>query len=125
MPESATTTISATICLQLGALFTSLVFYCVLHGQWWSRVFLVKQSLSMGCRSRVLYRPGGIGYLYLFGGIGVAKPMPASIAIPVIVSSTIVISLLASVFLFKETVGWVQFLGAGLIIAGIAVLFIK
>jgi hypothetical protein len=34
-----------------------------------------------------------IGYLYLFGGIGISKPMPANIAIPVIVSGTTAVPL--------------------------------
>ena len=64
-----------------------------------------------------------IGYLYLFGGVGLSKPMPASIAIPTIVSGTIVIALIFSFLVLNEVVGLYQFIGAGLVIGGIVVMF--
>ena len=66
-----------------------------------------------------------IGYLYLFGGVGVSKPMDASIAIPTIVSGTIVIAMLFSVFVLKEPIGSSQILGGFLFLAGIVLLFVR
>ena len=66
-----------------------------------------------------------IGYLYLFGSIGMSKPMPASTAIPVIVSGTIVISLLFSYFVLQEATTWTHWLGCALMIVGISLLFIR
>jgi len=64
-----------------------------------------------------------IGYLYLFGGIGLSKPMPTSIAIPVIVSGTIVIALLFAYTVLDEPVAANQWMGCALVLAGIALLF--
>ena len=66
-----------------------------------------------------------IGYLYLFGGVGLSKPMAASVAIPTIVSGTIVFAMLFSYFVLKETIAWNQMLGSLLIVFGIILLFVK
>jgi len=107
VPSTATTTVAATICLQLAALSTSVLFLSVL-------------ILRGG---HVFVGGAEIGYLYLFGGVGISKPMPASIAIPVIVSGTIVISLLFSYFALKEVIAWNQLLGCAFIVFGIIFLF--
>ncbi len=65
-----------------------------------------------------------IGYLCLFGGIGLTKPMAASVAIPVIVSGTIVIAMLFSYLVLKEAIGWNQLLGSLLIVLGIVGFFV-
>jgi len=53
------------------------------------------------------------------------QPMPASVAIPVIVCGTIVISLLVAVFVFQEQLEWQQLTGVGLLIVGMLLLFTK
>ena len=65
-----------------------------------------------------------ITYLYLFGGIGAEKPMAASLAIPTIVSGTIVIALVVGAFVFKESLSWAQGIGGTCIILGIFLLYI-
>jgi drug/metabolite transporter (DMT)-like permease len=65
-----------------------------------------------------------IAYFYLFGGLGSGKPMAANLAVPAIVSGTIVITFIVSYFLFREPLTWPQLLGAGLVIAGIATMFL-
>lgn len=49
--------------------------------------------------------------------------MSASIAIPTIVSGTIVIALIFSVLVLNEVVGLYEIIGAGLIIGGIVFMF--
>ncbi len=66
-----------------------------------------------------------IGYLYLFGGVGLSKPMAASVAIPTIVSGTIVISMLFSYFVLKEAMALNQIFGSLLIVFGIILFFVK
>ena len=51
--------------------------------------------------------------------------MAASLAIPTIVSGTIVIAMFVSVVALRETLSWNQILGAGLIVAGVVFLFIE
>ena len=60
--------------------------------------------------------------IFLFGGIGFEKPMAASIAIPTIVSGTIIITMVASAFLLKESLSWSQLIGGACIILGIFIL---
>ena len=61
----------------------------------------------------------------MFGGVGLSKPMAASIAIPTAVSGTIVIVMLFSYFVLRETIAWNQMLGSLLIVFGIILLFVK
>jgi len=122
VPVEATSTILATICLQLAALSTSALFLSLLAlkgGQ--------VLTLSMGSYAVAGICIGGaeIGYLYLFGGVGLSKPMAASVAIPTIVSGTIVIAMLFSYFVLKETIAWNQMLGSLLIVFGIILFFVK
>ena len=51
--------------------------------------------------------------------------MEASVAIPTIVSGTIVISMLFSFFVLKETITWNQMLGSLLIVLGIIMFFVR
>lgn len=125
VPPAATTTILATLCLQLAALFASVVFLSilVLRG---GQVFSLSPGAYLWATLAGLCIGGAeIGYLYLFGGLGLAKPMAASIAIPTIVSGTIVIALLFSAIVLKETIAWNQILGSVLIVLGIVFLFLK
>ena len=124
VPATATTTILATICIQVAALATSLLFLAALAARG-SHVF----SLSAGSYLWALVAGiciGGaeIGYLYLFGGIGLSRPMAASIAIPTIVSGTVVIAMIAAHFALDEPLAWTQIVGAVLILLGVLFLFI-
>ena len=123
VPATATTTVAATICLQLAALFTSTMFLgtLVFRG---GHVFALSTGSYLWAMLAGLCIGGAeIGYLYLFGGIGISKPMPANIAIPVIVSGTIVLSLLFSYGVLKESIAWNQLLGCFFIVLGIIFLF--
>ena len=51
--------------------------------------------------------------------------MDANVAIPTIVSGTIVIALLFSYFVLKETISWNQIFGSLLIVFGIILFFVK
>ncbi|MCJ8325090.1 MAG: EamA family transporter [Rhizobiales bacterium] len=125
VPVEATTTILATIGIQLAALFTSGVFlsYLLLRG---GQVFsLSNATYFWAAVAGVCIGGAEIGYMYLFGGIGQSKPMDASLAIPTIVSGTIVIAMLFSYFVLKETIAWNQLVGSLLIVGGIIMFFVK
>lgn len=125
VPVSATTTVLATIALQLGALFTSVLFLSILVFRGGHVFSLSTPSYLWAVVAGLCIGGAEIGYLYLFGGIGLAEPMPASVVIPVVVSGTVVISLVFSYWVFKEVIGWHQVLGAGLVVLGIFFLFIR
>jgi len=126
VPEAATSTVLGVICLQLAALATSITYAGSLY------LFRGEQHLQLTPNAYLWAAAAGfciggaeIAYFYLFGGIGTMKPMPASIAIPTIVSGTIVITLLISFLVLRETLNWNQWLGSGCIVLGIVILFLN
>lgn len=125
VPAEATTTILATICLQLAALSTSAVFLSMLTLRGGHVFALSTGSYFWAAVAGVCIGGAEIGYLYLFGGVGLSKPMAASVAIPTIVSGTIVIAMLFSYFVLKETIALNQVLGSLLIVFGITLFFVK
>jgi drug/metabolite transporter (DMT)-like permease len=125
VPAEATTTILATIGIQLAALLTSGVFLSVLLWRGGQVFSLSSGTYFWSAVAGICICGAEIGYLYLFGGVGLTKPMDASVAIPTIVSGTIVIALLFSYFILKETITWNQILGCLLILGGIIMFFVK
>ena len=59
----------------------------------------------------------------LLGGIGTMKPMAANLVIPTVVSGTIVITVIAAYFIFRETLALFQLAGLGCIIIGMLLLY--
>ena len=122
VPEAATTTIQATICLQLAALATSLVFFsfsAVRAGQvfqltWGAYGWAAAAGLCIGAAE--------IAYFYLFGGTISSPSMAANVVIPTVVSGTVVITVLATYVLFKETLSPAQLIGVACIILGLILL---
>ncbi|MGB5706811.1 MAG: hypothetical protein WBM41_08260 [Arenicellales bacterium] len=118
---AATTPILATISLQLAALSVSLIYLG----------YLSRQQITVGLPGRAYFWAVTAGvciglaevmYFYLFRGVGGEKPIAASTAIPFIVGGTIVIALVVSSFLFRETLNSGQWIGVGLTFAGMSVL---
>ena len=125
VPHDAHTTITATIVLQVAALTASLVFLAVQKAQVGTSLMLPAKAYIWAAVAGLCIGAAEITYFYLFAGIGSSKPMQASVAIPVIVSGAIVISLFVGWLLLKETITWPQTMGAVLIVAGIVMLFFK
>lgn len=125
VPAGAYSTITATICLQISALVISLLFLAVQKQHTDASLVLSTRTYLWAIAAGLCIGGAEIAYFYLFAGLGHDKPMAANIAIPVVVSGTIVLSLIAGGIVFKETLGWPQLLGAGMIMAGISVLFIR
>lgn len=123
VPEGATTTILATICVQLAALACSLIFlvYLLLRG---GAVFSLSQSVYVWAAiSGLCIGAAEIGYLYLFGGVGRIQPLAANLVIPTVVSGTVVLALIFSILVLKEGFTMIQFAGVTLTVAGIVILF--
>ena len=112
-------TIKATITLQFVALVCSLIFYVVLRLSGGSQFSLPVSAYVWAAMAGFCIGVAEIGYFYLFRGSTVGDAMPVSVATPVIVAGTIVIAMIAASFLFAESIGMRQWLGAGLIVAGV------
>ena len=125
VPASATTTVLATVCLQVAALSTSVLFLGFLAAQG-SHVFtLAPRAYFWAVLAGLCIGAAEIGYFYLFGGIGLDRPMQAGVAIPVIVAGTVAIATVASAVLFGEAFGWRQLAGAALVAGGIVLIFLE
>ena len=125
VPGGAYSTITATIFLQASALSVSLLFLVMQKLQSDTTLVLPTRVYFWAVIAGLCIGGAEISYFYLFASVGHSKAISASVAIPVVVSGTIVISLAAGWFIFKETIGWPQLMGAGMIVTGICALFIK
>lgn len=123
VPVAATSTIAATISLQVAALMTSIVFLSiavirggqVLQLSWGAYIWAAAAGLCIGGAE--------IAYFYLFRGIGSSNPMAANVVIPTVVSGTIVIATIAAYFMFRETLAPIQLAGIGCILLGVLLLY--
>lgn len=123
VPASAETTIHLTIALQATALATSIVFALVLWGRGVTGFQYNATALGWAVVAGICIGAAEICYFYLFGGLHGQEPMSAGLAIPVIVTGTVLISLFAAALMFHEVIGWKQLAGAALILIGIFVMF--
>ena len=125
VPASATTTVLATLCLQVAALSTSALFLGFLAAQGGHVFSLAPKAYFWAVLAGVCIGAAEIGYFYLFGGIGLDRPMRAGVAIPVIVAGTVALAAVASAALFGETFGWRQWAGTALIAGGVVLIFLE
>ena len=75
VPESATTTILATMCVQVAALATSIVFFSWLLARGGHSFSLTSSTYLWAMAAGLCIGAAEIGYLYLFGGVGSIRPM--------------------------------------------------
>ncbi len=125
VPAGATTTVVAAICLQLAALATSLVFLGALVARGGHVFALSGNAYLWAVVAGLCIGAAEIGYFYLFSSAGPGRPMAASVAIPIIVSGTIVISMVAAHVALGEVVTRGQMLGGALILLGVVILFAR
>lgn len=123
VPAAATTTILATICLQVAALLASTLFLGFLALQGGQVFSLSPRAYLWAALAGLCAGSAEITYFYLLSGVGFARPMAASIVIPTVVSGTILIALLFSAFVLGEKIAWTQILGGLLIGLGIVTVF--
>ncbi len=123
VPEAATSTITATICLQIVALATSVVFAGVIVSRGGQVLQLSTASYVWAAAAGLCIGGAEIAYFYLFGGFGSGKPIAANVVIPMVVSGTVVITVIAAYFLFGEKLGLGQMAGIGCIILGVLLLY--
>ncbi len=121
VPSGATTTILATITLQVVALAVSLLFLAWQAGQGGHSFRLGANAYAWAALAGICIGAAEVAYFTLFGGVLVPRP-DASVAIPAIVAGTIVISTLAAVIGLGERMSLLNLVGMALVIAGIALL---
>jgi len=121
-PAEATTTIAATIALQLAALATSIVFVSILLVRGGHVLQLSASSYLWAVAAGLCIGGAEIAYFYLFAGIGTGKPMAASVAVPAVVSGTIAITAVVAMLVFKEILSLSQWTGTVLILLGVLLL---
>lgn len=120
---AAASTVTATICLQLAALTTSLVFLSVTMARGGQVVQLSSSTYLWAAAAGLCIGGAEITYFFLFGGTGTMKPMAANLVIPTVVSGTIVLTVIAAYFVFNETLALIQLAGLGCIIIGMVLLY--
>ncbi|MDA0220063.1 MAG: EamA family transporter [Proteobacteria bacterium] len=120
----ASTTILATLCLQAGAVLVSTSFLVFLLIQGGHSFRLTTPAYLWALAAGVCIGLAEVGYFYLFVGIAGIRPLPASLVVPTVVTGTVVIALLVSWLVLRERLGLFQLAGAGLIVAGILVMFL-
>ena len=124
VPAAATTTIAATISLQLAALATSLVFLAIVTVRGGQVMALTPSAYLWAAAAGLCIGGAEIAYFYLFGGIGGIKPMAANVVIPTVVGGTIAITLIIAYLAFGEKLTAVQMAGVGCVIAGLLLLYL-
>ncbi len=110
--------ILATIGLQMAALVVSLLYLMVLVRQGVA-VALPARVLALGVAAGVCIGAAEVMYFYLFRGVAGEPGMAASVAIPIIVGGTIILSILMTRVFFGETLAMIQWLGIGLMLFGL------
>lgn len=123
VPQQATSTILLTITLQVAALTCSILYLGTLLAGGKHSFAVSGPAFVWAASAGVAIGAAEICYFYLFSGTGGYEPAPGSIVIPVVVSGTILLTMLASVMFLGETVTWHEWTGAMLVIAGIALMF--
>lgn len=123
VPHQATTTILLTITLQAAAITCSILYlgFVLLRGG--HSLGLTVPAFGWAAAAGIAIGAAEICYFYLFSGTGGYAPAPGSVVIPVVVSGTILLTMVASVLLLGESVSWREWTGAVLVIAGILLMF--
>ena len=123
VPESATSTVLATICLQIAALAASGTFALVLLARGGHVLKLSPAAYAWAAGAGLCIGLAEIGYFYLFRGVGGSGPVAASVAVPAIVTGTVVLTMLVSSLALKEPLGAMQIAGMAVVVIGIAMIF--
>ncbi len=125
VPVEATSTIAATITLQIAALLVSCIFVAGLLIRGDTALAVPPPALLWAALAGICIGAAEIGYFYLFRGGLSHDAMAANIAIPVIVGGTILVTTLVSWLLLRESMNWTKLIGAVTIIAGVVLMFIE
>ncbi|OED38163.1 hypothetical protein AB833_21020 [Chromatiales bacterium (ex Bugula neritina AB1)] len=120
--ELATTTVTATIALQLAATITSVTFLLILRQSGVQQFLLPAPAYGWAIAAGVCIGAAEIAYFYVFTGVAGSWPVPVSLAVPVIVGGSVVLATLAAWIVFGESLHIRHWVGSALVVCGVALL---
>jgi drug/metabolite transporter (DMT)-like permease len=123
-PAEASTTILATLCLQAGAVLAATTFFAFLALQGGHSFRLNTPTYLYAVAAGLCIGIAEVGYFYLFSGVAGIRPLAANVAIPTVVTGTIVITFAVAWLAFREALSLVQAGGALLVAMGIVLMFV-
>ena len=120
-----TNSIAATLYLQIFALIVTSIFSVYLFSKG-ERIFvLTSKTYLYAIFAGISIGFAEIGYFYLFNAANPNGPLNANTAIPVILGGTILITMIFSFYIFRESYNYQKILGTLFIIIGIYLVLIK
>lgn len=123
VPIQLSSTLLATIALQISALSVSCLIVAGLLIRGESIPALPITAYSWAILAGLCVGFAELGYFFLFRGFAGAPPMPANIAIPFIVSGTIVIAVIFAWLILREPMTLQKVVGMVLIAVGVAAIY--
>ena len=120
-----TNSIAATLSLQIFALIVTSIFSVYLFSKG-ERIFVLPSKAYLyAIFAGISIGFAEIGYFYLFNAANPNGPLNANTAIPVILGGTILITMIFSFYIFRESYNYHKILGTLFIIFGIYLVLIK
>ena len=120
-----TNSIAATLSLQVFALVVTSIFSVYLFSKG-ERIFVLpSKSYLYAIFGGISIGFAEIGYFYLFNAANPNGPLNANTAIPVILGGTILITMIFSFYIFRESYSYQKILGTLFIIFGIYLVLMK
>ena len=120
-----TNSIAATLCLQIFALIVTSIFSVYLFSKG-ERIFVLPSKVYIyAIFAGISIGFAEIGYFYLFNASNPNGASNANTAIPVILGGTILITMIFSFYIFRESFNYQKIFGTFFIIFGICLVLIN
>ena len=119
------TGIAATLCLQIFALIVTSVFSIYLSSLGEKIFVLPSKTYLYAVFGGISIGIAEIGYFYLFNASNTDGALNANTAIPIILGGTILVTMIFSFYILKESFNYDKIIGTIFIIIGIYLIFNK
>ena len=117
--------IAATLCLQIFALIVTSVFSIYLSSLGENIFVLPSKTYLYAVFGGISIGIAEIGYFYLFNASNTDGALNANTAIPIILGGTILVTMIFSFYILKESFNYHKIIGTIFIIIGIYLIFKK
>ena len=117
--------IAATLCLQIFALIVTSVFSIYLSSLGENIFVLPSKTYLYAVFGGISIGIAEIGYFYLFNASNTDGALNANTAIPIILGGTILVTMIFSFYILKESFNYHKIIGTIFIIIGIYLIFTK
>jgi|TARA_X000001036_G_scaffold128333_1_gene121357 uncharacterized membrane protein len=117
--------IAATLCLQIFALIVTSVFSIYLSSLGENIFVLPSKTYLYAVFGGISIGIAEIGYFYLFNASNTDGALNANTAIPIILGGTILVTMIFSFYILKESFNYHKIIGTIFIIIGIYLIFNK